>query len=261
MCIVCGVPLELATESPQAIQERNLIRHLIAQGLTKDQIEDRLVAEYGPNVLATPSDSGSTSPLGSSPARRSSSRRSRSRSACAAGAGGEATAPRTADGDSTLSDAEAERLDEDLARSGSSHACRVVPSVTAVAWVVDWPGGTCSRWPGGTPPWPGGTPPWPGGCRAERWCHPTGGWRRLGRPGWLGRGDGSPPPARSAAGRDRSCGLAGRASRAARAARAAGATRAARPARAARAARSTRAVGSDQSNRGVRRRSDWPGRN
>jgi cytochrome c-type biogenesis protein CcmH len=58
MCIVCGVPLELATESPQAIQERNLIRHLIAQGLTKDQIKDRLVAEYGPEVLDTPSDSG-----------------------------------------------------------------------------------------------------------------------------------------------------------------------------------------------------------
>jgi cytochrome c-type biogenesis protein CcmH len=58
MCIVCGVPLELATESPQANQERDLIRRLIAQGLTKQQIEDRLVAQYGPNVLATPSDSG-----------------------------------------------------------------------------------------------------------------------------------------------------------------------------------------------------------
>ncbi len=58
MCIVCGVPLELATESPQANQERDLIRHLIAQGLTKDQIKDRLVAQYGPEVLATPSDSG-----------------------------------------------------------------------------------------------------------------------------------------------------------------------------------------------------------
>jgi cytochrome c-type biogenesis protein CcmH len=58
MCVVCGVPLELATEAPQAIQERNLIRHLIAQGMTKDQIKDRLVAEYGDEVLATPSDSG-----------------------------------------------------------------------------------------------------------------------------------------------------------------------------------------------------------
>ena len=59
MCIVCGVPLELATESPQANQERDLIRQLIAQGLTKDEIKDRLVAQYGTEVLATPSDSGS----------------------------------------------------------------------------------------------------------------------------------------------------------------------------------------------------------
>ncbi|MDX6582604.1 MAG: cytochrome c-type biosis protein CcmH [Solirubrobacterales bacterium] len=58
MCIVCGVPLELATEAPQAIQERDFIRHLIAQGLTKDEIKDRLVAEFGPEVLAIPSDSG-----------------------------------------------------------------------------------------------------------------------------------------------------------------------------------------------------------
>jgi cytochrome c-type biogenesis protein CcmH len=58
MCIVCGVPLELATESPQANQERDLIRSLIAQGLTKDQIKDRLVAQYGTEVLATPDNSG-----------------------------------------------------------------------------------------------------------------------------------------------------------------------------------------------------------
>ena len=58
MCVVCGVPLELATDAPQAIQERDFIRHLIAQGLTKEEIKDRLVAEFGPEVLATPSDSG-----------------------------------------------------------------------------------------------------------------------------------------------------------------------------------------------------------
>ncbi len=58
MCPVCGVPLELATESPQANEERDYIRKLIAQGLTKDQIKDRLVAQFGPEVLATPSDSG-----------------------------------------------------------------------------------------------------------------------------------------------------------------------------------------------------------
>ncbi len=58
MCIVCGVPLELATEAPQANQERDLIRRLIAQGLTKDQIKDRLEAQYGPAVLAIPGDEG-----------------------------------------------------------------------------------------------------------------------------------------------------------------------------------------------------------
>jgi cytochrome c-type biogenesis protein CcmH len=58
MCIVCGVTLELATEAPQAIQERDFIRGLIAQGLTKDEIKDRLVAEFGPEVLAIPDDSG-----------------------------------------------------------------------------------------------------------------------------------------------------------------------------------------------------------
>ena len=58
MCPVCGVTLELATESPQANQERDFIRKLIAQGLTKDEIKDRLVAEFGPEVLAEPGDSG-----------------------------------------------------------------------------------------------------------------------------------------------------------------------------------------------------------
>jgi cytochrome c-type biogenesis protein CcmH len=58
MCVVCGVTLELATEAPQAIQERDFIRKLIAQGLTKDEIKDRLVAEFGPEVLAIPDDSG-----------------------------------------------------------------------------------------------------------------------------------------------------------------------------------------------------------
>jgi cytochrome c-type biogenesis protein CcmH/NrfF len=58
MCPVCGVTLELATESPQANQERDFIRTLIAQGLTKDEIKDRLVAEFGSEVLAEPGDSG-----------------------------------------------------------------------------------------------------------------------------------------------------------------------------------------------------------
>jgi cytochrome c-type biogenesis protein CcmH len=58
MCPICGVTLELATEAPQAQQEREYIRDLIADGLTKEEIKDRLVAEYGPEVLAIPEDEG-----------------------------------------------------------------------------------------------------------------------------------------------------------------------------------------------------------
>src|SRR3990170_4027616 len=58
MCPICGVPLEHAIDAPQAQQERQYIRELIAQGLTKDEIKDRLVAEFGEEVLATPSGEG-----------------------------------------------------------------------------------------------------------------------------------------------------------------------------------------------------------
>jgi len=57
MCVVCNVPLNVA-ESPQADRERALIRSLIAQGRTKPQIKDALVAEYGQAVLATPHGGG-----------------------------------------------------------------------------------------------------------------------------------------------------------------------------------------------------------
>jgi cytochrome c-type biogenesis protein CcmH len=57
MCVACGVPLDIA-ESPQATQERQYIRQLVSEGRTKDQIKDELVAQYGPRVLATPKDSG-----------------------------------------------------------------------------------------------------------------------------------------------------------------------------------------------------------
>jgi cytochrome c-type biogenesis protein CcmH/NrfF len=55
MCVSCNVALNIA-ESPQAYREREFIRALVEQGLTKQQIKDRLVAEYGPNVLAMPKD-------------------------------------------------------------------------------------------------------------------------------------------------------------------------------------------------------------
>jgi cytochrome c-type biogenesis protein CcmH len=45
-------------DSDRADQERAVIRKLIAQGLTKQQIKDRLAAQYGPGILATPQDSG-----------------------------------------------------------------------------------------------------------------------------------------------------------------------------------------------------------
>ncbi len=58
MCPVCGTTLELASESPQALRERDYIRGLIAQGATKDEIKDALVLEFGEEVLATPSGEG-----------------------------------------------------------------------------------------------------------------------------------------------------------------------------------------------------------
>jgi cytochrome c-type biogenesis protein CcmH len=58
MCPVCGTTLELAESAPQAERERELIRRLIDQGLTKEQIKDELVAEYGEDVLAVPESEG-----------------------------------------------------------------------------------------------------------------------------------------------------------------------------------------------------------
>lgn len=57
MCPICGTLLELS-EAPQAERQRVYIARLIAEGKTKGQIEDALVAQYGPEVLAEPSGSG-----------------------------------------------------------------------------------------------------------------------------------------------------------------------------------------------------------
>jgi cytochrome c-type biogenesis protein CcmH len=57
MCPICGTLLELA-ESPQAQRERVLVKRLIAEGRSKDEIKDALVAEYGREVLALPRGSG-----------------------------------------------------------------------------------------------------------------------------------------------------------------------------------------------------------
>lgn len=53
MCVACHEPLSVA-QSPQAYAERDFIRQLIARGLTKPQIEQQLVAQYGPAVLGKP---------------------------------------------------------------------------------------------------------------------------------------------------------------------------------------------------------------
>ncbi len=53
MCPSCREPLALA-QSPQAYAERAYIRTLIAQGLTKPQIEQALVGQYGTAVLGKP---------------------------------------------------------------------------------------------------------------------------------------------------------------------------------------------------------------
>jgi cytochrome c-type biogenesis protein CcmH len=53
MCTACREPLAVA-QSPEADQEREYIRGLIAQGLTKAQIEKDLVAQYGVGVLGRP---------------------------------------------------------------------------------------------------------------------------------------------------------------------------------------------------------------
>jgi cytochrome c-type biogenesis protein CcmH len=57
MCTICGTLLA-ESDSPQAEGERALIRKLIAECDSKDQIKDALVAQYGRNVLATPSGHG-----------------------------------------------------------------------------------------------------------------------------------------------------------------------------------------------------------
>jgi cytochrome c-type biogenesis protein CcmH/NrfF len=58
MCPVCGTPLGLATEAPQAERERELIRRLVDDCRSKDEIKATLVDEFGENVLALPGGDG-----------------------------------------------------------------------------------------------------------------------------------------------------------------------------------------------------------
>lgn len=58
MCPVCGTPLALASEAPQAIRQRALIERLIDRCRSKEEIEDVLVAQFGDDVLALPKAKG-----------------------------------------------------------------------------------------------------------------------------------------------------------------------------------------------------------
>ncbi len=57
MCTLCHESLAVA-QSPQADAERSYIRGLIAQCLTKQQVERNLVGQYGEAVLGKPPASG-----------------------------------------------------------------------------------------------------------------------------------------------------------------------------------------------------------
>ena len=57
MCMQCGTALNIST-SAVADKQRDFIRRLIAEGRTKQEIKDALVAEFGPRVLALPSNDG-----------------------------------------------------------------------------------------------------------------------------------------------------------------------------------------------------------
>ena len=114
MCVTCKIPLNIA-ESPQATRQRELIRRLIDRGLDKRQIKVALVAEYGKDVLALPEGDGFGITAYAIPIAllavligALALLLPRWRSRAPAGIG-DATAK-------TLSSADADRLDEDLAR-------------------------------------------------------------------------------------------------------------------------------------------------
>ncbi|MDP9401346.1 MAG: cytochrome c-type biogenesis protein CcmH [Actinomycetota bacterium] len=57
MCPTCNVPLNVA-ESPQADEQREFMRELIARGADEEAVKRALVAEYGEDVLALPDPAG-----------------------------------------------------------------------------------------------------------------------------------------------------------------------------------------------------------
>lgn len=57
ICVTCKIPLNVA-QSPQADRERAFIQGLIDKGEDEAAIKHALVGQYGPAVLALPSDRG-----------------------------------------------------------------------------------------------------------------------------------------------------------------------------------------------------------
>jgi cytochrome c-type biogenesis protein CcmH len=53
MCVTCKIPLQVA-KSVQANREREYIQSLVEKGLTREQVKQELVAQYGEAVLANP---------------------------------------------------------------------------------------------------------------------------------------------------------------------------------------------------------------
>jgi cytochrome c-type biogenesis protein CcmH len=124
MCVDCGIPLNTA-EGAQPDSQRQLIRDLIAQGRTKEQIKQELVAEYGKDVLALPETSGVGITAYAVPlvlgglvvaALVLLVPRWRRRPAAGMVTGDGVASPATTDDAIAVSEADAERLDSDLAR-------------------------------------------------------------------------------------------------------------------------------------------------
>jgi len=57
MCTECGTPLNVS-QAPVADAQRRLIQRLVDEGRSKEEIKAVLEAEYGPRVLAVPSQGG-----------------------------------------------------------------------------------------------------------------------------------------------------------------------------------------------------------
>lgn len=57
MCVTCRTPLN-QSNAPQAIEEREEIERLVAEGRTKDEAVDAMVAIYGDDVLIDPPEEG-----------------------------------------------------------------------------------------------------------------------------------------------------------------------------------------------------------